>query len=174
MGLVDNDTLEVRYEEALNRNRPYINYEFSVESGKYLEMQIGATRAVIAAVSLRECINIPGIKEGTLFRKNVRQSLGTGNKVNKGIACTLRKNPEEFFFLHNGITAICSSIKINDGIMSVRELNVVNGCQSLNTIYSCSESVRNVTDAYVMFRFYEISDAERGDAISTSTNSRVQ
>ena len=170
--LVDHETLITRYDEALNRNRPYINYEFSVESGKYMEMQIGATRAVIAAISLRECINIPGIKEGTLFRKNVRQSLGTGNKVNKGIARTLRKNPEEFFFLHNGITAICSSIKINDGIMSVRELNVVNGCQSLNTIFSCSESVRNATDAYVMFRFYEISDTDRGDAISTSTNSQ--
>jgi hypothetical protein len=104
--LVDNETLQARYDEALNRNRPYINYEFSIEQGKYMEMQIGATRAVIAAIPLKECIKIPGIKDGTLFRKNVRQSLGTGNKVNKGIARTLRNNPEEFFFLHNGITAI--------------------------------------------------------------------
>lgn len=99
--LVDNETLQARYDEALNRNRPYINYEFSIEQGKYMEMQIGATRAVIAAIPLKECIKIPGIKDGTLFRKNVRQSLGTGNKVNKGIARTLRNNPEEFFFLHN-------------------------------------------------------------------------
>ena len=76
--LVDNETLQARYDEALNRNRPYINYEFSIEQGKYMEMQIGATRAVIAAIPLKECIKIPGIKDGTLFRKNVRQSLGTG------------------------------------------------------------------------------------------------
>lgn len=170
--LVDNETLQARYDEALNRNRPYINYEFSIEQGKYMEMQIGATRAVIAAIPLKECIKIPGIKDGTLFRKNVRQSLGTGNKVNKGIARTLRNNPEEFFFLHNGITAICSSIKIINGTMSVKELNVVNGCQSLSTIYNCSESVRNVSDAYIMFRFYEISNAERADEISTCTNSQ--
>lgn len=44
-----------------------------------MEMQIGATRAVIAAIPLKECIKIPGIKDGTLFRKNVHQSLGTGN-----------------------------------------------------------------------------------------------
>lgn len=56
--------------------------------------------------------------------------------------------------------------------MSVKELNVVNGCQSLNTIYSCSESVRNISDAYIMFRFYEISDSERADNISTCTNSQ--
>lgn len=170
--LVDNETLQARYDEALNRNRPYINYEFSIEQGKYMEMQIGATRAVIAVIPLKECIKIPGIKDGTLFRKNVRQSLGTGNKVNKGIARTLRNNPEEFFFLHNGITAICSSIKIVNGTMSVKELNVVNGCQSLSTIFNCSESVRNVSDAYIMFRFYEISNAERADEISTCTNSQ--
>ncbi len=35
---------------------------------------------------LRDCIKIPGIKDGSLFRKNVRQSLGNSNKVNKGIA----------------------------------------------------------------------------------------
>ena len=170
--LVDNETLQARYDEALNRNRPYINYEFPIEQGKYMEMHIGATRAVIAAIPLKECIKIPGIKDGTLFRKNVRQSLGTGNKVNKGIARTLRNNPEEFFFLHNGITAICSSIKIVNGTMNVKELNVVNGCQSLSTIFNCSESVRNVRDAYIMFRFYEISNAERADEISTCTNSQ--
>lgn len=170
--LVDDETLQARYDEALNRNHPYINYEFSIEQGKYMEMPIGATRAIIAAIPLEKCIKIPGIKDGTLFRKNVRQSLGTGNKVNKGIARTLRNNPEEFFFFHNGITAICSSIKIVNGTMSVKELNVVNGCQSLSTIFNCSESVRNVSDAYIMFRFYEISNAERADEISTCTNSQ--
>lgn len=170
--LVDNDILQARYDESLNKNRPYINHEFSVEPGKYMEMTIGTTRAVIAAIPLHECIKIPGIKDGTLFRKNVRQSLGIGNKVNKGIARTLRNDPKEFFFLHNGITAICSSIKINEDTMVVKELNVVNGCQSLSTIFNCSESVRKVTDAYVMFRFYEIDNSERADHISTSTNSQ--
>lgn len=170
--LVDGDTIQARYNEALNKNRPYINYEFTLEPGKFMEMRIDATLVVIAAIPLRECIKIPGIKDGSLFRKNVRQSLGLSNKVNKGISKTLKTNPKEFFFLHNGVTAICSSIKIDGNTMSVKELNVVNGCQSLNTIYSCSESVRNISDAYIMFRFYEISDSERADNISTCTNSQ--
>lgn len=170
--LIDDETIQARYDEALNKNRPYINYEFNLEPGKFMDMSIDATRAVIAAIPLRECIKIPGIKDGTLFRKNVRQSLGLSNKVNKGIARTLRNNPEEFFFLHNGVTAICSSIKIDGNTMAVKELNVVNGCQSLNTIYSCGESVRKASDAYIMFRFYEISDPERADNISTCTNSQ--
>lgn len=170
--LVDNETLKFKYDEALNRNRPYINHEFNVESSKCMEVMIGGTKAVIAAIPLKECIKIPGIKDGSLFRKNVRQSLGTSNKVNKGIAATLKKNAEDFFFLHNGITAICSQINLHDGLLSAKELNVVNGCQSLSTIYSCSEAVRNANDGYIMFRFYEISNPEKADKISTCTNSQ--
>ena len=170
--VVDNEILKTRYDEALNMNRPYINHNFSVESNKYMEMYIGNKKAVIAAIPLKECIKIPGIKDGSLFRKNVRQSLGMDNKVNKGIAHTLKNDPEKFFFLHNGITAICSSVNIDNGIISVKELNVVNGCQSLNTIFNCSQSIRDAANAYIMFRFYEINDSEYADDISTSTNSQ--
>lgn len=170
--LVDNEVLKARYDEALNKNRPYINHDFKISPDKCIEIEIGGTRAVIAAISLRECIAIPGIKDGSLFRKNVRQSLGVNNKVNKGIASTLKKSPENFFFFHNGITAICSKITLKDSILQVKELNVVNGCQSLSTIYSCSEAVKKANNGYVMFRFYEISDSEKADKISTSTNSQ--
>ena len=140
--VVDNEILKFRYDEALNKNRPYINHEFVLEEGKYMELNIGDTKAIIVALSLRDCVKIPGIKDGSLFRKNVRQSLGTGNKVNKGIARTIKKNADDFFFLHNGITAICSHMEIKGSTLCVRELNVVNGCQSLSTIYSCSESAK--------------------------------
>ncbi|MBO6310334.1 MAG: AIPR family protein, partial [Oribacterium sp.] len=170
--VVDNEVLKFKYDEALNKNRPYINHEFQLEEGKYMELTIGGTKSCIAAIPLKDCIKIPGIKDGSLFRKNVRQSLGTGNKINKGIAKTIKNDPKDFFFLHNGITAICSSMRIHDGILSVKELNVVNGCQSLNTIYSCSESAKKSDDSYIMFRFYEITDPENADNISISTNSQ--
>lgn len=170
--LVDADLLQSRLDEALDHARPYINYEFPVEGDKILQMQLGDTKVAIVALPLRECLRIPGIKDGTLFRKNVRQSLGS-NKVNRGIARTIKTDPGEFFFLHNGITAICSEMIYIDGILCVKELNVVNGCQSLSTILNCSESAKKANDAYIMFRFYEISDTERADSISTSTNSQT-
>lgn len=170
--VVDNETLRFKYNEALNRNRPYINHEFNLEEGKYMELTIDGTKAVVAALPLKDCVKIPGIKDGSLFRKNVRQSLGSSNKVNKGIARTIKNNAGDFFFLHNGITAICSRMSVHNGILSVKELNVVNGCQSLSTIFSCSELAKKADNAYIMFRFYEISDADRADNISTSTNSQ--
>ena len=95
--VVDEETLRFKYNEALNKARPYINHEFKLEEGKYMELTIDGTKAVVAAVRLRDCIQIPGIKDGSLFRKNVRQSLGSSNKVNKEIARTIKNNAGEFF-----------------------------------------------------------------------------
>lgn len=159
--LVDKETLVFKYNEAINRNRPYINHTFQLEDHKFMELNMDGTKAVIAALPLKECIKIPGIKDGNLFRKNVRQSLGNSNKVNKGIANTLKKNLNDFFFLHNGITAICSKLNMDGNTLYVKELNVVNGCQSLSTIFNCSESVRNADKGYIMFRFYEIEETEK-------------
>ena len=172
LNIVDNSMLKFKYDEALNKNRPYINHEFTLEKGKYMELKIGDTKAIIAALPLKECITIPGIKDGSLFRKNVRQSLGSNNKVNKGITKTIKNDAEDFFFLHNGITAICSSMNIHGNVLSVKELNVVNGCQSLSTIYSTSEAAKKAKNAYILFRFYEIDDSNRADNITTSINSQ--
>ncbi len=65
-----------------------------------------------------------------------------------------------------------AQMSIHDGVLSVKELNVVNGCQSLSTIFSSSEAAKKATDAYILFRFYEIEDQDRADRISTSTNSQ--
>jgi hypothetical protein len=61
-------------------------------------------------------------------------------------------------------------MEVNDRSISLKGLNVVNGCQSLNTILACSEKVKELEDTYILFRFYEIPQIERADRISTATN----
>jgi len=43
---------------------------------------------------------LPGISEGTLFRKNVRQALGITNKVNKALKQTINGENPQYFFLY--------------------------------------------------------------------------
>lgn len=121
-------------------------------------------------------LGIPGISDGRLFRKNVRQSLGQNNKVNKGLRQTLEGDRiQDFFFYHNGITALCKRFTLDADRkrLSVHDLSIVNGCQSLTTIHSCSESVRKNGDhAFILFRFYEIPQRELADKISVYTNSQ--
>ena len=171
LSIIDNETLKFRYEENLGKISNCINCEFQLEDNKYLELDINGTKAVLAAVPLRDCVNIPGIKDGRLFRKNVRQSLGSSNKINKGIAKSLKREPADFFFCHNGITAVCSKVDLKDGTLKVKDLNVVNGCQSLTTIFNSGETAKK-SYGYVLFKFYEMPNSEKADKITNCTNSQ--
>jgi hypothetical protein len=171
--LIDNDELKRRYDLALERDNPLIHSELRLQQGKYMAMDVGGTRAIVAAVPLKDCITLQGIGDGTLFQKNVRQYLSM-NSVNKGMKQTIYgDNHKDFFFFHNGITAICNSFDLQpDGGLKLKGLSVVNGCQSLNTILSCSEKVKTLDDSFVLFRFYEIPQRDRADRISIFTNSQ--
>lgn len=65
-------------------------------------------------------------------------------------------------------------MRIDEARLDLQGLSIVNGCQSLNTILSCSERIKELDDTYVLFRFYEIPERERAraDRISISTNSQ--
>lgn len=103
ISLIDRDELRRRYDFALDRENPSVRHTFVLEPGKYLSLTIAGTRALVAALPLKDCVEIPGIRDGTLFQKNVRQSLGLSNAVNKGIKATIySENHKDFFFFHNG------------------------------------------------------------------------
>jgi hypothetical protein len=173
--LVDSATIKARWEEALTQELPKLKHTFTLQAGQYLAVEIGGVKTVLAAVSLAECVKIPGIADGRLFRKNVRQSLGLSNKVNKGLKQTIQsETPQYFFLFHNGITALCETLTL-DGTrheLLLDGMSVVNGCQSLSTIRACSEKAKIATNAYVLFRFYEIPQKDLADKISIYTNSQ--
>ena len=173
--VIDREGLMDAYNRVLEQTNPVLNHTVTLENGKYLMTELSSTKVLIAAMPLKECIKIPGIKDGTLFQKNVRQSLGINNTVNKKIKRTINDpiKCSDFFFFHNGITAICNKMEdLKNGQFKFYGLNVVNGCQSLNTILSCSENVKKRNDAYVLFRFYEIPQRDRADSISINTNTQ--
>lgn len=171
--LVNEEEIRRRYDMALERENPSLSHALDLSVCQTLPVTIAGTQVIIAVVPLSECIKFPGIKDGTLFQKNVRQSLGLSNAVNKGIKHTIYGDRHrDFFFFHNGITAICNRMEKKDSKLYLHGVSVVNGCQSLNTILSCSERVKTLTDTSLLFRFYEIPQRDRADKISINTNSQ--
>ena len=73
---------------ALDKENPLLCHTCQLQADKYMTMDLGGTNVLLAAIPLKDCLDFPGIRDGTLFRKNVRQSLGL-NKVNKGIRDTI-------------------------------------------------------------------------------------
>ncbi len=115
ISLVDENELQRRYDLALEADNPAINYTLDLSQSKAMPFTISGTQVVIAALPLKECVQLPGIKDGSLFQKNVRQSLGSNNAINKKIRQTiLGDKHKDFFFFHNGITAICNRMELSE------------------------------------------------------------
>ncbi len=111
-------------------------------------------------------------KNYPIFDKNIREYLGNKG-VNKGIYQTLqdKEDRKNFFYYNNGITIICDAMskvstqKSDYNMNAVFEVNnpqIVNGCQTVNTIY---EFLKNVSptdlenefkDSFVMLKILVI------------------
>lgn len=68
-----------------------------------------------------------------LFKKNIRDSLGTKSKINKGIQRTLEEDPKNFWYYNNGITILADEANLIPESKYVRIVNpqVINGCQTV-------------------------------------------
>jgi hypothetical protein len=93
-----------------------------------------------------------------LYERNIRYFLGSSKSdVNKAIKTTLHDAPGDFFYLNNGVTAVCDLIEpkaTKNGAkkFKVRGLSIINGAQ---TVASAAEFVRqhpgrSIDDAKVM------------------------
>ena len=112
--VIDGDELRRRYDYAIESDNPSINYTLNLAGSKYMYHEIAGTPVLIAADAAQGMYQATGIKDGTLFQKNVRQSLGSSNAVNKGIRATIIGDKRsDFFFFHNGITALCNKMQLD-------------------------------------------------------------
>lgn len=177
--LVNSEVIETRLMEAEQKDLPELTADLKIDIDKTLITEEGGYKVILSIVPLSQCIKLPGIADGKLFRRNVRQSLGL-NKVNKAMRNSII-SPEKrpyFFFFHNGITALCNKATLSEDKKSLvlKNIAVVNGCQSLSTIYSTSGKIASVNpankDGSVLFRFYEIPQLDLGEQISINTNSQ--
>ncbi|HHN4206285.1 AIPR family protein [Pseudomonas aeruginosa] len=114
-----------------------------------------------------------------LYERNIRYFLGSSKSdVNKAIKTTLYDCPADFFYLNNGVTAVCDLIepKANkNGIkkFKVRGLSIINGAQ---TVASAAEFVRqhpgrSIDDAKVMLTLIKASaDGQFGKSVTKARN----
>jgi hypothetical protein len=90
---------------------------------------------IVALVPAKDIAVLPGIEDDTLFDHNVRGPLGN-TRINKDIQRTIKDVDEHKLFpaYHNGLTIVCKKLRRGRGRLELRDLSIVNGCQSAKTI----------------------------------------
>lgn len=128
----------------------------------------------IAPVPATQLVQLPGMDSGILFEPNLRQSLGR-TKVNKEILESIADNAEhpQFLLYHNGITMVCEDFSVDDKSQRIRLNNfyVVNGCQSLSSLYEKKAEVSD--DLCVSVKIVKVGrDSELIDKITHRSNNQ--
>lgn len=114
-----------------------------------------------------------------LYERNIRYFLGSSKSdINKAIKSTLLDAPADFFYLNNGVTAVCDLIEPKakkNGVkrFKVRGLSIINGAQ---TVASAAEFVRqhpgkSIDEARVMFTLIKaLADGQFGKSVTKARN----
>lgn len=137
--IYDRDEISERVVEVNTTEGKKDSFTFDTSYVDPLEMKIGSgqdapTMYVFPARAL-QLVHMDGIADGSLFRENVRYTLGN-TAVNKSIRRALADKPGHASFIlgHNGLIVLCSTADNSEGgQLTITNYSVVNGAQSLTS-----------------------------------------
>ena len=101
-----------------------------------------------------------------LLESNVRTFLSLRVNTNRGIYNTIHSEEERpfFFAYNNGLTATASKVEFsNSTITSISDLQIVNGGQTMSTIYKAWKDGKNLDGVYVQIKMTVLHDLENKD-----------
>ena len=101
-----------------------------------------SAKLAVALIPARELVALNGIADLSLFDRNVRLSLGR-TRINKELEKTVKQGDEHALFpaYHNGLTILTHSLTVKGNDLRLDGISVVNGCQSLLTLYGNQTSL---------------------------------
>ena len=137
-----NNSLEENYPEEVR---------IKLGTGGFLDIDVPENHLtfVIQGTQLNEIFTH---HQNSLFNWNIRKFLEHGSSINKKISETILNSPETFYYLNNGISALCDNFELNkvDRELTIKRLQIVNGVQTISAIGNI-----NVQD-----HFYELSKTQ--------------
>ncbi|MFD8998601.1 AIPR family protein [Streptomyces abikoensis] len=113
-----------------------------------------------------------------LFQRNIRFPLGL-TKINAGLVETVLREPEHFWYFHNGITVLCDQLKVSPrGDLELSGASVVNGAQTVASLHEAAERSKElVARARLSVRIIPLkgtpSSFDRRVTIATNTQNGV-
>lgn len=153
--------LEYKEGEIFEREEDYFYIGEKRESG----VKVKSVIASIKAKSLKEILEQNDFK---LFSLDVRYFKGFRGPINQ----TIKKEYEQgeksnFWFLNNGINAICRDYKKLDGKIEITDFQIVNGCQTTKAL----DKVFNInSDITMLLKLTAISDISERSHIQDMSN----
>jgi hypothetical protein len=108
------------------------------------------------------------------FYDNIRDFQGLANPVNTKIIETLSSDtPELFSVLNNGITVVASSINMTGNKVSIKDYQIVNGCQTSYVLYNYIKNQNENNEVRIPIKLVITNNDEVKTRITIATNSQT-
>jgi hypothetical protein len=109
-----------------------------------------------------------------VFEDNVRDFQGESNDVNKGIVSTITGDSTDLFgVLNNGVTIVTTSLNNTGNTFTIKDYQIVNGCQTSNVIYNNRDS-ENIDSLHIPIKIIATENEDVKNQITFATNSQTQ
>ena len=178
-------------------NHIYVDAKFRANGKEMFEKSDGDIRALIVNIRADELVRmITDNKElrtnidledynilkqqeilEDIFYDNVRVYKKQKSRINKSIVETAKSTEKnKFFYYNNGITITCKSFeysKIAQPVITLTELQIVNGSQTLHALFEVSKEDPNyLKEIEILCRIYELKNSLYSSHIAEYTNSQ--
>lgn len=133
--------------------------------------------AYLTIMSIKQYLEIVTDRDGELkkgiFHENVRDFMGIeDNEVNSEIVKTLFSDDrEKFGFLNNGVTIVGKSLSKCYGKYTIRNFNIVNGCQTTHVLQKNSNRITDTM--WISVKIVITQDSDTIDNITKGTNNQT-
>ena len=156
-----------------------IRMRYDANTPSLIRYHAGGLKGFVCTVPASEIARIVNDdKEGAVFDLNLRRFLGARGSVNGDIlqTCTSIANGYEFWFLNNGLTIVCDAADAvtdpDNPHLKLRNLQIVNGCQTATTLAVAQKEGTLAADTRVLVRVYEAADSDLVGRIVLTTNNQ--
>lgn len=136
----------------------------------------GVSEAYLGVIPFNEYLKL--IQDGnhtihSIFDDNVRDFQGN-NPVNKKIKSTLEaKDFDLFCVLNNGVTVVSTSITPAGNRFTIRDYQVVNGCQTSHVLHDC-QNIEGIEQVNVPIKIIVTENEDIKTNITLATNSQTE
>jgi len=136
----------------------------------------GVSEAYLGVIPFSEYIKLIQDENKTIhsiFDDNVRDFQGN-NLVNKKIKKTLEESKFDVFcVLNNGVTIVASALTPAGNRFTIRDYQVVNGCQTSHVLHDCQE-IEGIEKVYVPIKVVVTQNDDIKTNITLATNSQTE
>ena len=171
----DRDAIANIYEKINRKNSISVSLKYKQMQPAY-NVQTRKIDSFVGFVNGKELVQGISNNIATIFDENIRL-YEYGSAVNNGInrTATSTDQADMFYFYNNGIVFICDQAQNSPASNEIflTGASVVNGCQTLNTLYNAVQKQKLNDSVYILVRVISIADYSERMRITEFLNSQT-